>query len=226
MGSISAWDCAAFRSAAEARNVRRVTPVNGILSPILFGIIIARTPLAGHFNIPSESRTIRGARINAFRSARNVVVFFESLVNFIGAAGRRHECLDPGAVHGGVCEVNAIERAAYMRNDRDVISRSEGGNAPQLGHPSAPMHVGLPNSRAVVLEKLTEGEPGILVFARYNTCRFDGCANAAEPCIIPGLKALFHPINAIRFDQTGHVDRVLLVPSHVAIEHDVTIGPE
>src|SRR3954469_9098763 len=130
---------------------------------------VVKTKLLAHdFYLPSKSGTIRRAGINAFRSARNLVVFFESLVNFVGAAGRGHECLDPRAVDGGVREVNAIERAAHMRNDRNVISRSKGCNAAQLSHPSAPMHVGLPDIGTVVLKKLPEGKARILVFACHD----------------------------------------------------------
>ena len=110
-----------------------------------------RVTALSHLDIPTQSRTVRWARIDSLRPSSDVVVLFEAPVNLVRPTGRRHERLCPRTIRRGQDEVDRIEGAAAVRNHRDVIGGRQRPDAPQLRHAAAPVNIGLPDRRPAMV---------------------------------------------------------------------------
>ena len=71
-----------------------------------------------------------------------------------GAFGRRHE------------EMQAPDGAALVGYDGKTMPGGHGGDAADLGHPAAPVDVGLQDVGSFVVEQMLEAPAGVLMLGR------------------------------------------------------------
>src|ERR1019366_3866342 len=150
-----------------------------------------------YFDLPAESGALGGTHVDSFGASRDLVVLLEAAVDLRRAAWSRHEHLRPGSVDRGHGEVDAILDSARMRDDGDVVSRGQRGDAPQLGQSAAPVNVGLPDGGRVVLQQVPEAVAEIDVLAGGDARGLDGLSQPAETFEVVGRQAFLHPVDAI-----------------------------
>src|SRR6202042_108198 len=95
--------------------------------------------------VPAPARRAGGVHIDAFRPARDLILFLEHVISLFGPAWRRHEELGPYAVAVADRPVHRAVEAPGMRIDGDVIGLGQGADFAQLAHAAAPGDIRLPD---------------------------------------------------------------------------------
>src|SRR5579875_991088 len=108
------------------------------------------SPVSIHHQVPPKTGTVWRPHVNALRPPRNAVILFKSPIDFRRPTGWGHEHFIPRAIRGGENKLPSSVLPTGVRDHGEVIRGCERPNVAQLGEPSTPGDVRLPDIDGVI----------------------------------------------------------------------------
>ena len=86
--------------------------------------------------------------------------------------------------------VGTTSTPATVKNNGNVVGRSQGSDSTQFGQPATPVHIRLPDVGPLAFQKQLEAIARVLVFPGGHPCRVDLSIEASKAGVVVGWQAL------------------------------------